>query len=194
MWKPYKSCGVCKTIQLGDNELKQRIYNSTYFTPTGGGDRLLDIMESYGGTSTKGGVFTYPSLLNHVKKHQTLDDKDRIRRAKAIVEEIKSDPPSILNDFVKPEQVHNEVLAQGLQALQSGELKLTARDVLKAATDKANIDLKKKDQEFKLAEMIYHFSSGEASNAAKYDRRIIEGEAATAYNAADITAGNLTTE
>lgn len=193
MWKPSKKCNVCKTILSGDNELKQRIYNSTHFTPTGDGEGLLAILASYGGTPTSGGVFTYTSLRKHVKVHQTLDEKDRIRRAQAIVKEIAAEPPA-LNSFVKPEDVHNEVLSQGLEALKSGELKLTARDVLKAATDKANIDLKKKDQEFKLAEMVYHFASGEASNATAYDRRIIEGETATAYDAADITAGNLTSE
>ena len=194
MWKPYKSCNVCSLILNGDTQLKQDIYNSKYFTPTGDGKGLKTILAEYGGTANKVGVFSYISLLSHVKKHQTLDEKDRIRRAQAIVAEIKAEPPAELQDFIKPEQVHNEVLKQGLEALHNGELKLTARDVLKAATDKANIDLKKKDQEFKLAEMVYHFASGEATNAAKYDRRIIEGETATAYDAADITAGNLNPE
>lgn len=190
MWKPNKQCKVCATILGGDTELKQRIYNSTYFTPQGGGDSLLDILADYGGSLEKGGVFTYVSITKHAKKHQVLDEKARIRRARALVEEVKAEPPA-LNEFVKPEQVHNEILSQGLAALQSGELKLTTRDVLKAATDKATIDIKKKDQDFKLAEMIYHFASGEASNAENYDRRIIEGETATAYDAADITASNL---
>jgi hypothetical protein len=193
MWKPYKACNICSLILNGDSELKKRIYDSTHFSPQGGGESLIAILATYGGTVTKGGVFTYPGLLNHVKKHQVLDDHMRIRRSTAALKEIKVDVP-MLQAQVSPDEIYQEALSQGLDALQKGELKLTARDVLRAATDKANIDLKKKDQEFKLAEMIYHFSSGEASNATAYDRRIIEGQAATAYDAADITAGNLTTE
>lgn len=188
-------CKVCATILSGDNELKQRIYNSAFFTPNNGGETLREIHQAYGGSPNgKGGVFAYIALTKHCAKHQTLDDKDRIRRSQSIVKELKQEQAIALQEIVKPEDVHNEVLSQGLEALKAGELKLTARDVLKAATDKANIDLKKKDQEFKLAEMVYHFASGEASNASAYDRRIIEGEAPTAYDAADITAGNLTTE
>lgn len=192
MWKPNKKCNVCSTILSGDNELKQRIYNSTVFTPNGGGESLREIYSAYGGTLKKSGVFSYTALSKHCINHQTLEEKDRIRRAQSIVRELKQETALTTTDLVKPEDVHNEVLSQGLEALKAGELKLTARDVLKAATDKANIDLKKKDQEFKLAEMVYHFASGEASNATAYDRRIIEGETPTAYDAADITAGNLT--
>lgn len=187
MWKPFKQCKVCSLILNGDNDLKQAIYNSTKFTPEGDGLSLKEIQRQWGDQ------FHYNAIVTHTKKHQTLDNRDRIRRNQAIVKEIKSEAtlPAPIK-ATQPEEVWQEALSQGLESLKAGELKLTARDVLKAATDKANIDLKKKDQEFKLAEMIYHFSSGEASNATAYDKRIIEGEAPTAYDAADITARNIT--
>lgn len=190
MWKPYKSCNVCRLILQGDKDLKKRIYNSTYFLPQEGGDSLLDILADYGGTSTKGGVFTYPSMLNHVKKHQTLDTAKKLAADTQSVINSTATAPAIL-PAIQPEEVYQEAMKQGMEKLQAGELQITARDLLKAATDKATIDLKKKDQEFKLAEMVYHFASGEASNATEYDRRIIAGETATTYDAADITARNI---
>lgn len=190
MWKPIKQCGVCRLILQGDKELKQRIFNSTYFMPMGGGETLVAIVESYGGTSKKAGVIGYQTLLNHVKRHQILDAPEQLRKSKEQLQTTTEQPlaPQLA---IQPEEVYQEAMKQGMEKLQRGELQITARDLLKAATDKATIDLKKKDQEFKLAEMVYHFASGEATNATQYDRRIIEGQAATAYDAADITARNI---
>ncbi len=194
MWKPDKRCTVCRLILGGDSDLKKRIYQSTRFLPDGGGESLTDIFTSYGGNRTKtsstAGVFTYLSLANHCKKHQTLDTAKRIAMDPVALQAAKPAPVAVV-ESLQPEEIYQETMKQGLEALKNGELKLTARDVLRAATDKANIDLKKKDQEFKLAEMVYHFASGEATNAAQYDRRIIEGEAPTTYDAADLTARNL---
>lgn len=190
MWKPNKACVVCRVILSGDKDLKKRIYNSTYFLPQGGGETLPDILKAYGGTMVKAGVFGYPSLLNHVKKHQTLDAAKQLQQSTEQLQTLQEAPLAPMLS-IQPEEVYQEAMKQGMEKLQAGELQITARDLLKAATDKATIDLKKKDQEFKLAEMVYHFASGEASNATKYDGRIIAGETATAYDAADITASNL---
>lgn len=190
MWKPNKACNVCRLILGGDSELKKRIYNSTRFTPDGGGDSLQDIYRAYGGTKQAQGVFSYQSLMKHCQNHQVLDQAKRMAADKTAVQQATASVPTIMPS-IQPEEVYQEAMAQGMEKLKAGELQITARDLLKAATDKATIDLKKKDQEFKLAEMVYHFASGEASNATDYDRRIIAGETATAYDAADITARNI---
>ena len=74
MWAPHKRCNVCALILSGDSELQKRIYNSKYFNLTSG-ESLMKIQAAYGGQ------FHYNSLVTHVKKHQTVEDIDRVRRS-----------------------------------------------------------------------------------------------------------------
>lgn len=142
-------------------------------------------------------------MTTHLKKHQTLDKAQVARMhlatpngsASVPSEASLARPPQ--NDIVPatptaPDNIFDEIMGQGLEALKAGELKMTTRDVLTAAKNKADLDLKRKDQNIKMQEMIWHFASGEASNAGNYDRKIIEGETSTAYDAASVTADNLT--
>jgi hypothetical protein len=193
MFKPQPQCKVCSVILSGDTDLKRRIFNSTKFLGASGNESLAAINRSYGNT------WSTVSMGNHVKKHQFLTKQDVARMHLAKKPADITIPPQPASEIVPtaptaPDDVFGEVMSQGLEALKSGELKMTTRDVLAAAKNKADLDLKRKDQNIKMQEMIWHFASGEAANAGNYDRKIIEGETATAYDAAAITADNLTPE
>lgn len=190
MWKPQKRCNICALIQSGDTELQKRIYASKYFHLTTG-ETLAAIQESYGGQ------FLYASLLRHVKKHQTVNDVDRVRKSAdriAIRQEKEITNFQKTNKPNDPDQVWNNIIEQGLKELEEGNIKLTANHLLKAAADKSTAQLKRKDQDIKLSEMIWHFASGESNESKQYDRKIIEGETPTAYNPAAITARSVDTQ
>lgn len=192
MFKPNKKCNICRIILSGDNTLKKRIFTSTKFLGSNGGESLAAIRRDYGEQ------WSALSMTNHLKKHQALD-KAQVARMH-LAEPIKEQAPVVpqtTTDIVPssptaPDNIFDEIMGQGMEALKAGELKMTTRDVLTAAKNKADLDLKRKDQNIKMQEMIWHFASGEASNAGNYDRKIIEGETSTAYDAASVTADNLT--
>ena len=184
MWRPNKRCRVCALILSGESELQKRIYNSKYFNLTTG-ETLIEIHRSYGGQ------FLYNSLTTHVKKHQTMDSIDRVRRSAQIIATRTENKAIQQKTDIKPDVVWEEVIEQGLEDLREGRIKLTANHLLKAATDKSTAQLKRKDQDIKLSEMIWHFASGESNESRAYDQQLIEGEAATSYNPAAITAASV---
>jgi hypothetical protein len=110
---------------------------------------------------------------------------DRIAKRseqKAIIQEKR--------DMVDAEAVWDEVITAAREGIASGDIKLNANHLLKAAKDKTDYNIKKTGQKMQMMEMIAHFASGEYIGSTQYDeRRFVEGETATAYNAAEITAG-----
>lgn len=184
MWAPNKRCNVCALILSGDSELQKRIYNSKYFNLTSG-ESLAKIQESYGGQ------FHYNSIVAHVKKHQTVGDVDRVRRSAKIIATRQENKIVEARKDIKPDVVWDDVIEQGLEDLKEGKIKLTASHLLKAAADKSTAQLKRKDQDIKLSEMIWHFASGESNESRAYDKAIIEGETATGYNPAAVTAASV---
>ncbi len=184
MWAPNKRCNVCALILSGDSELQKRIYNSKYFNLTSG-ESLAKIQESYGGQ------FHYNSIVAHVKKHQTVGDVDRVRRSAKIIAARQENKIVEARKDIKPDVVWDDVIEQGLEDLKEGKIKLTASHLLKAAADKSTAQLKRKDQDIKLSEMIWHFASGESNESRAYDKAIIEGETATGYNPAAVTAASV---
>jgi hypothetical protein len=187
MWKPNQKCKVCALILNGDKELQRRIYGCKHFG-NAGGESFQDIADSYGGTITKF------NIAHHIKKHQNLTDADKVRRSTAAIASIQetrlvADQPVLK---ARPEDVWEQVLEQGLEDLKEGRIKISANNILKAAADKTTADLKKKDQELKITEMIWHFASGESNDSqTAYDRALLEGKAATDYDAAAITARSV---
>lgn len=184
MWSPQKRCNVCALILSGDTELQKRIYNSKYFNVTRG-ESLMKIQAAYGGQ------FHYNSLVTHVKKHQTVDDNDRLRRSTQIIATRQENKIIEARKEIKPDVVWDDVIEQGLDDLKEGRIKLTANHLLKAAADKSSAQLKRKDQDIKLSEMIWHFASGESNESRAYDQAIIAGETSTSYNPAAITATSV---
>lgn len=184
MWAPNKRCNVCALILSGDSELQKRIYNSKYFNLTSG-ESLTKIQAAYGGQ------FHYNSLVTHVKKHQTVDDVDRVRRSTQNIAIRQENKIVEARKEIKPDVVWEEVIEQGLEDLKEGRIKLTANHLLKAAADKSTAQLKRKDQDIKLSEMIWHFASGESNESRAYDKAIVEGETATSYNPAAVTAASV---
>jgi hypothetical protein len=93
-------------------------------------------------------------------------------------------------DLIDAESVWDEVITTAREGIASGEIKLNANHLLKAAKDKTDYNLKKTGQKMQMMEMIAHFASGEYIGSTQYDtRQFVEGEETTAYNAAEITAG-----
>jgi len=185
MYTPHPRCKICKLIKGGDKELYKRIANSSYFNPNGK-ESLIAIQREYK-------AFFAPEIIyRHVRKHQTYDGTESIKRSTTAIDRIakqeiaKSQP-------IKPVEVWDEVLELAKQEMAEGKIKLNAGHLLKAAKDKSDFEFKKKDQEMKLAEMIYHFASGEANESGAYDRKIIEGETVSDFDPAVITSRSLDT-
>ena len=77
-----------------------------------------------------------------------------------------------------------------MEKLQSGELTMRTADLLKAAKDKSDHEMKVKDQQLAMAEMMWFFASGENNESRSYDRRIIEGKAVTDFDPTEESTGD----
>lgn len=180
MLKLNKLCKVCDEVKA-NTKLLNRIYNSKYYLKSSK-ESLLQLQEEYAD------VFSYRSLLNHVKKHQFMsegDYKDRHLRKIASDAEKK-----ILKRQIESKEVWDEVINQGMEKLQSGELTMRTSDLLKAAKDKSDHEMKVKDQQLAMAEMMWFFASGENNESRSYDRRIIEGKTVTDFDPSEIATGD----
>lgn len=76
----------------------------------------------------------------------------------------------------------------GMEQLTAGEMRLDSKDLLSAAKMKKEFALKEKDQELSMAAMMWHFASGENNESRNYDRRVVEGQTGTDFDAtAEVT-------
>lgn len=170
MLKLNKLCNVCKQLELNPT-LTKRIYNTKFFT-RGSSVSLKELWEDY--SAEHGSQFSYEALLNHVKKHQFMSEKDyNSRHLRQIANQAEK---QILKKQIESTQVWDEVIGKGMEGLAEGTLHMKTADLLKAAKDKSDYELKTKDQELAFAEMMYFFASGENNESRAYDRRVIEGE------------------
>ena len=179
---PEPLCKVCQAVQK-DPELMDLIYKSRFFM----GDSGLSIKQIADKYQDQ---FAYPSILKHVKKHQTLNSEEfNERRMRSIRKRAEN---RAIKQEIKAITVWDEVMQQGLDQLRSGNMKIKATDLLKAAKDKSDTQMKKKDQELATIEMVMHFASGESERieSKKYDRRIIEGENVTNFDPTRDLAGS----
>lgn len=178
MLTPNKQCRVCKYIQadkLNGPKLEKDIYNSTAFVKMAR-RTILDIANDYPEN------FTYKSLRVHVRFHQTLSAVQIHNKNQTAIRNQKKREQQIAN--VKPNAVWDEVIKTGMAKLKDGDLEMRTADLLKATKDKSDYELKVKDQEMQMAEMVAYFASGEGDliERKKYDRRIIEGETAEYFD------------
>lgn len=136
-------------------------------------------------------LFSYKSLIRHVKNHQFLSEDDfNDRHLRQIAKQAEK---QILKKQIEAKEVWDEVITQGMEKLQSGELTMKTADLLKAAKDKSDHQMKVKDQQLAMAEMMWHFASGENEDSKNYDRRIIEGKAVTDFDPTEVPTGDIET-
>jgi len=104
-------------------------------------------------------AFSYQSLTNHVKKHQGLSAEDLSQRH--LNQIVKKAEKELVKKNIEAKDVWSTILDLGHEQIADGTISLKASDVTRAAKDKSDHDLKVKDQELAMIEMVYHFASGE---------------------------------
>jgi len=163
MIKFNKKCSTCKRIKLeaskGNSKLMDRLFNSRAYSK--GGESLRSIARGYTGkvSFNNNEDTVYQSLYKHVKFHQAITEDQLIESR--IARKAKAHDNEIIRKIVKHQDVRDTIMEKGLEQIEGGEIKLTAGTVLQAANKQADIELKEKDQNLKLMEMIAMFQSGE---------------------------------
>lgn len=163
MLKPDKRCKTCDRIKAekakGSEKFLNRLYNSKAYHK--GGESLLAIARDVTNEKPYNGVVktTYQSLIKHTKYHQALTEDDLINSK--VVRAAKRKDNEIVKQLVQHRDVRQEIMSKGLEQLETGELKLTAASVVTAANKEADLEMKEKDQQLKVMEMIAMFQSGE---------------------------------
>ncbi len=184
--KNLKYVSVCKGCQLAAKSptFHKRVLNSKKFFPSSkDAESLRQIALDTG--------LVYKNFVLHVNKHvavnpETLSNKEMDR---IIARNDKKAEVIAIQDTNRATDVWDDVIGKAREELENGSMKLTANHLLKAAKDKSDFEIKKKNQDMAIQEMMWHFASGEALNSGKYDKRIIEGEEATAYDPTQVFAG-----
>lgn len=172
MLKPHPTCNVCKAI-VDNSKLRDRIFASKAYLPHSDLS-LQKVHEEFSD------LFSYRALLTHTKKHQFMSQEDFNKRSLERI--VKDTHNQIIKKRLESADVFDEVMNQGMEQLQDGSMKIKATDLISAARYKKEFQLKEKDQELQMAEMMWHFASGENKESRSYDRRIIEGQAVTDYD------------
>lgn len=158
-----KRCKTCQRIKMekarGSEKFLNRLYNSKAYHK--GGEPLLKIAREVTEEEPYNGVLktTYQSLDKHCKFHQALTEDDLINSK--IVRAAKRKDNEIVKQLVQHRDVRQAIMEKGMDQLETGELKLTAASVVTAANKEADLEMKEKDQQLKVMEMIAMFQSGE---------------------------------
>lgn len=176
MLKPHKLCKVCQEIERNP-KLEKEIYNTTYYLKSATMTlRRFVSLESH--------PFNYENLLNHVHKHQFMNNTDFKNRSLRGIKQTHKELTTEGTMVVKATEVWDGVMQKGMEELQEGNMSIKASDLLMAAKGKSDYELKVKDQEMQFMEMMWFFASGENKESRSYDRRIIEGKEAEDFNPA----------
>lgn len=163
MIKLDKRCKTCSRIKIekakGSEKFLKRLYNSKAYNK--GGESLMNIAREVTNEDPFNGVLktTYQSLTKHCHFHQALTEDDLINSK--VVRASKRKDNEIVKELVQHRDVRQAFMDKGMEQLESGELKLTGATVIAAANKEADIELKQKDQQIKLMEMVAMFQSGE---------------------------------
>lgn len=172
MLKVNKLCKVCQAVKE-NKTLLNKIYNTNYYMKTSK-TSLMQLHEDYADQ------FSYRGLLSHVKNHQFMSEDDyTTRHLRQIANKAEK---QILKRQIESKEVWDEVINQGMEKLQNGEITMKTADLLKAAKDKSDFEMKTKDQQMQMAEMMWFFASGENNESRSYDRRIAQNQAATDFD------------
>jgi hypothetical protein len=165
-----KNCKVCNLIK-SDKKLMKRIYDCGYYIPHSK-DSLAAIHRDCNQVTP--GAFSYLALTNHCKKHQHINAADYEKAA--LARKVKGIESQLIEARYEAVNVQDAVMNEGMKKLESGEMRITADHLLRAAKDKQDAEAKRKDQQLALAEMVAFFASGEDNQGSDkiYDRRIID--------------------
>lgn len=179
MLKPHHSCKVCNEVKK-DKKLLNQLFETTAYLPNSK-TTLLSLYKS--GYQDR---FSYRALLTHTKKHQFLSQEDFDN--KQLQKIVNKSHQEIARRKIESVDVFDTVIDLGMEQLQAGEMRLDSKDLLSAAKMKKEFALKEKDQELSMAAMMWHFASGENNESRNYDRRVVEGQAGTDFDAtAEVT-------
>lgn len=163
MIKLNPKCATCKRIKIekakGSEKLLNRLYSSRAYNKSG--EPLLKIARDVTDLKPFNGVelTTYQSLTKHCKFHQALTEDDLLNSR--VVRAAKRKDNEIVKQLVQHRDVRQAIMEKGMDQLETGELKLTAASVVTAANKEADLEMKEKDQQLKVMEMIAMFQSGE---------------------------------
>lgn len=171
MFKPDKRCKTCDRIKIekakGSEKFLNRLYNSRAYHKDG--ESLLAIARDVTDERPYNGVMktTYQSLTKHTKYHQALTEDDLINSK--IVRASKRKDNEIVKELVQHRDVRQKIMSKGMDQLETGELKLTAASIITAANKEADLEMKEKDQQLKVMEMIAMFQSGEIKRLPEHE-------------------------
>jgi hypothetical protein len=151
-FKPHPQCKVCQTIQAEKGrKLLTRIYGSRPFDSRG--ESLSAIADDYKGD------FAYVNLLNHVKRHQALTDRQLAnRRIESLSREIEAEK---IRQHFSHNDLRQLVMDKGYEDIKEGKVKLTATSIMTAAKQASDIEEKNKDRQIEVMKMMAAFQSGE---------------------------------
>lgn len=179
MLKVHPTCKVCQEVQTSPKLLNQ-LFESTAYLP----NSKTTLLSLY--NSGYQGRFSYRALLTHTKKHQFLSQEDFDK--KSLQNIVKRSQEAIVRKKLESADVFDEVMSVGMEQLADGQMSIKANDLISAARYKKEFQLKEKDQELAMAEMMWHFASGENKESRSYDRRVVTGETGTGFDAtAEVT-------
>lgn len=172
-------CKVCQAVK-DNKKLLDRIYDAAYNPSTK--DSLYKV-------SSQHPEFSYPSLLNHTKKHQFLTESQADQ--KKVQSMAEKSETAILQKVIGHTDVRQQIMQKGMEKLEAGEMQLNAGHLLKAAKDQKDYEEKAADRQVAIMDMIFHYTSNEANKRGMYDRRIIEGQASANDDPAYGTTGYI---
>ena len=155
-------CNICKkikneTLKDGSSKLERRLYNCSKFQK--GGEPQSKVCKDYG--------FNPVSMSKHLKLHQNPD------AAVAVANKFQQ---TLEKKAISHQSVRDKLKEKGLEALEEGELKMTASVLRGVAKDEADIEERNKDRSLKMAEMIFAFTSGEQGGQLGSDTIRIAGD------------------
>lgn len=152
--RPNSQCLVCRTVKR-EPKLGRRIELSKMFIP--GGESLLAISRDYEG------VFMAKSLYTHAHRHQAPTKAKLEKRIKQFEtrEAAKEIQTEVTLEKTKLYINHNEgrrsMLERGMEALEAGDMKMSAAVMAKLLKDESDIEEKSKDRSLELMKMVQHF-------------------------------------
>lgn len=167
------NCVVCKSCKALPS-LKKRIRLAAFHRQDGD-ETLGDIANEFG--------FSTKSIYNHAKKHirpSETEGKKEIRVAKKVIDfqaqaqkelELQLDKQTIDEIEARPAEIigMDELIAQGVEEIRKGNMKLTATQFIAAVKVKTDWAAKQQSNKVEILRTIASFRSGSK-------KQIIEGE------------------
>lgn len=154
----YKAkCKVCDTIKI-DQGLLTRIFESSFYIE----GSPLTLKEIWREAGAEDAPFSYLSLTKHVKKHQFMSqtelEREKVNKvvADAQARALKNQLENLTHGGVRA-----AVMEKGMEALNAGTMKISAKDMLSAANKEADIEEKQKDRNLQIMDMVFAYASGE---------------------------------